>query len=361
MTETDATAAAAVGANPRWTRRPPGSTWGDWGPDDELGRLNLLTPQKVLQGIAEVREGRNFCLSLPLDYPGGAVLNPRRLPPELMPTMREGRPNMAVPLRCYDPTALDVVCDDRVLMTLQYSTQWDTLAHVGQMFDVDGDGKPEDVFYNGFRAGTDVAGPVVYKGTEAIPNTAAKQGANRLGVENMAVSCVQGRAVMIDLEAHYGRSGQVIGYQELMTVLDRDKVVVEPGDLVCLRTGFAQLLLEMNKQPDVDRLFKTTCALDGRDQRLLQWITDTGLVALLADNYGVESTPAKPCMDDYCATLPLHAHCLFRLGVYLGEMWYLTELADWLRANGRNRFLLTAPPLRLPGAVGSPATPVATV
>ena len=40
---------------------------------------------------------------------------------------------------------------------------------------------------------------------------------------------------------------------------------------------------------------------------------------------------------------------------------YLTELADHLRAEGRNRFLLTAPPLRLPGAVGSPATPVATV
>ena len=42
-------------------------------------------------------------------------------------------------------------------------------------------------------------------------------------------------------------------------------------------------------------------------------------------------------------------------------MFYLTELADWLRANHRNRFLFTGPPLRLPGAVGSPATPVATV
>jgi hypothetical protein len=66
-------------------------------------------------------------------------------------------------------------------------------------------------------------------------------------------------------------------------------------------------------------------------------------------------------MDDYCATLPLHAHCLFKLGVYLGEMWLLSDLADWLREHKRPRFLLTAPPLRLPGAVGSPATPVATV
>jgi hypothetical protein len=59
--------------------------------------------------------------------------------------------------------------------------------------------------------------------------------------------------------------------------------------------------------------------------------------------------------------LPLHAHCLFKLGVYLGEIWHLSDLADWLRANGRSRFLLTAPPLRLPGAVGSPANAIATV
>ncbi len=139
--------------NPRWTRRPEGSTWGDFGPDDERGRLNLVTPQKVPQGIAEVKVGKTFCLSLPLDYPGGNVINPHRLPPELRPTQRNGKPNMTYPLRCDDPTALDIVCDDQVVLTLQYSTQWDTLAHVGQMFDVDGDGKPEDVLYNGFVPG----------------------------------------------------------------------------------------------------------------------------------------------------------------------------------------------------------------
>jgi kynurenine formamidase len=59
--------------------------------------------------------------------------------------------------------------------------------------------------------------------------------------------------------------------------------------------------------------------------------------------------------------MPLHEHCLFKHGVHLGEIWYLTELAQWLRQHHRNRFLLTAPPLRLPGAVGSPAAAVATV
>jgi kynurenine formamidase len=350
----------SVAENPRWKRRPEGSTWGDFGPDDELGRLNLVTPAKVLQGIAEVRTGRTFCLSLPLDYPGGAILNPRRHPPELRPTLRNGKSNMNYPLRCDDPTLTDVVSDDQVLLTLQYSTQWDSLAHVGQNFDADGDGKPEDVYYNGFRAGRDIVGPTIYRDGQEIPCD-QPQGARHLGVENMAKTCVQGRAVMIDLEAHFGRTGKIVGYDDLMGVLEKDRVVIESGDFVCLRTGFAQELLNMNKQPDPKVLFATTSALDGRDPKLLQWITDSGLVALLADNYGVEATPARPCMDDLCASLPLHAHCLFKLGVYLGEMWYLTELADYLRAEGRNRFLLTAPPLRLPGAVGSPATPVATV
>ena len=53
-------------------------------------------------------------------------------------------------------------------MTLQYSTQWDSLAHVGQLFDADGDGKPEIVFYNGYRAGEHIIGPVDYRDGQAI-------------------------------------------------------------------------------------------------------------------------------------------------------------------------------------------------
>jgi hypothetical protein len=59
--------------------------------------------------------------------------------------------------------------------------------------------------------------------------------------------------------------------------------------------------------------------------------------------------------------LPIHQRCLVDLGIHLGEMWYLTPLAKFLREKKRSRFLLTAPPLRLPGSFGSPSTPVATV
>ena len=349
--------------NPRWKRRPAGSTWGDWGPDDQLGRLNLLTPDKVRKAVAEVQEGRTFCLSLPLDYPGGTVVNPRRHPPRLMPTERNGMPNMTYPLGRDDPKLLDVICDDQVLLTLQYSTQWDSLAHVGQLFDADGDGVPEIVFYNGYRAGEHIAGPVEYRGGEVLEREGGHLGATALSIDNMAARGMQGSGVMIDLEAHFGRGPKLVSYDELMRVMEQDRVTVEEGDLVCLRTGFDRMILAQNKNPDPAVVAANPgAALDGRDERLLNWITRSGLVALISDNVAVEALPSRPCEgEDHCAFLPLHAHCLFKLGVNLGELWRLSELADWLRAHRRSRFLLTAPPLRLPGAVGSPVTPVGTV
>ena len=81
---------------------------------------------------------------------------------------------------------------------------------------------------------------------------------------------------------------------------------------------------------------------------------------IAADNFAVEGVPARPDAEARSAE-PLHELCIVKLGVHLGELWYLTELNDWLTSRGRTRFMLTAPPLRLPGAVGSPVTPIATV
>lgn len=384
-------------ARPRWTRRPEGSTWGDWGPDDQLGRLNLITAERRRAAAQEVREGLAFCLSLPLDLPGGSVLNPRRHPPVLRPTVRDGQPNMNFALSRVDARTTDVICDDLAILHLQYSTQWDSLAHVGSLFDADGDGVPERVFYNGWRAGIDIVGPTdghqagvpgwtaperpeapgqhddlhgpgsdatrhaagAYMGGRRAP-LRSTSAAHALGIERIAQTCVQGRGVLVDLRAHLGDARTLVGWDTLSRVLETDGVHVEAGDIVCLHTGFAQRLVEMGGVPDVDALHSTGAALDGRDARLLRWIDDCGMAALVADNYAVEAHPPNG-QPHGCASLPLHEHCLFRLGLPLGELWHLTPLARWLRDHGRQRFLLTAPPLRLPGAVGSPATPVATV
>ena len=346
--------------NSRWLRRPPGSNWGEFGADDQRGRMNWVTREKVLQGIAEVKEGRTFVLSLPLDYPGGNALNPRRHPPRLAATYRNGKQNFAYEVRQDNPMQTDVVCDDVVLLTLQYSTQWDSFAHVGGMFDANGDGEPEAVFYNGFRAGVEIK-PVEEKPDAEAWARFEGTRAEALGIQNLAEHGVQGRGVMVDLHAHYGRKRHAVGYKDLQEILDKDEVKIEKGDIVCFHTGFAELVLELKRNPSPELLHNTCTGLDGKDEKLLQWVTDSGAAVLAADNYAVELFSTTPWKETSHAMLPLHEHCLFKNGIHLGELWYFTELAKWLREHKRSRFLLTAPPLRLPGAVGSPATPVATV
>ena len=135
---------------PRWRFRPEGSTWGDWGENDQIGRLNLLNAEIRRAALREAREGIAFCLSLPLDYPGGSVLSPRRHPPQLQPTLREGMPSLNYPFAREAPFCTDIISDDSVLLHLQYSTQWDSLAHIGALFDADGDGVAEPVTTTAF-------------------------------------------------------------------------------------------------------------------------------------------------------------------------------------------------------------------
>ena len=349
----------------RWRQRPPGSTWGDWGDDDELGRVNLLTPGKVLEGVREVEAGITFCLSLPLDFPGGTALNQRRHPPVLAPTEDlDGNPAVFYNVHQRDiarwghPDHVDVWADDVVTMSLQYSTQWDSLAHAGAEFDADGDGVEEPVYYNGYRAGVDVVGPADDARGDGSGHRCF---AHHLGVEHMAFHGVQGRGVLVDLAHHLGHDFRGVDLATLREIMAADGVVVEPGDILVLHTGFATRVLEWDRRPDPELLNRMCTYLDARDEALLEWVARSQVAAIAADNYAVEGLVGGRRPAGRHSLLPLHHLCLFVLGVPLGELWYLHDLAAWLREHGRSRFLLTAPPLRLPGAVGSPVTPIATV
>lgn len=332
--------------------RPEGSNWGDFGANDQVGRINLLDSDAVRRGLAEAREGIVFSLSLPLDLPGGETFSPGRRPPRFRPTDRKGAPFFCYPMSREKPGAPDVVNDDEATLTLQYSTHWDALCHIGYCGRRWGAARPDEVhFYNGFRAGADID----------APDAAGNSRVRALGIEAMAERGVQGRGVLLDLHAHYGEAWQPVGYDALMRIAEADRLTVEPGDILLVHTGMGRMIVDMKGKPDAARLRSSFAALDGRDERLLQWITETGVAAIAADNHAVEFVPARASDEADAPVFPLHEHCLFKLGIHLGEFWYLTELADWLRRHGRNRFLLTAPPLRLPGAVGAPVNPIATV
>jgi kynurenine formamidase len=334
-----------ITATKRWKRRPENSSWGDFGPDDQLGRVNFITPAKVHEAIGEVKDGKSICLSLPLNLPGDQV-SAGRAPPKLFATGENHRPNMNRPMESEKwPNITDILCDDAVTLALQYSTQWDSLCHHGYEFDADGDGVNEVVYYNGWRP-EDIFGP---------------GGVKRLGIETFAEACLQTRGIMIDLRRHFGPGRRAVSLADMRHVLKEDRIEVRRGDILVLHTGYAQTLVEMDGHPDRAKLRHLGAELDGLDQGLLQWITDSEIAGIAADTAAVETFRKPTGEGPRRALMPLHEHCLFKLGIPLGEYWYLTPLAEALAKAGRTAFLLTAPPLRLPGAVGSPVTPVGTI
>ena len=150
-----------------------------------------------------------FCLSLPLDFPGGNALEPRRLPPRLSPTTLAGEPFMNVPLGRFDARNTDVLCDDQVTLSLQYSTQWDSFAHIGSVFDADGDGQPEVVYTTATEGTSTSKGPRMRAPIVSLAGRVYAETA--LGIEHFAAKAIQGRGVLVDLHAHFGNERRVVG------------------------------------------------------------------------------------------------------------------------------------------------------
>ena len=253
----------------RWARRPDGSTWGDWGEDDELGRINLITSEKVLEGVREVQAGKSFCLSLPLDFPGGSSLNQRRYPPIIRPTEDLAhKPDTFYNVVAKDsiaPSYIDVWSDDMVTLWTQYSTQWDALVHQGALFDADGDGVDEPLYYNGFKPHVDIIGP---KEDAKGDGSGSLAFARHLGLEHMAAHGVQGRAVLIDVAHHLNNTEEwtAVPMRTVREIMAADKVEVRPGDMVIIHTGFTQKILDWDKNPDASRIQAMYPYLDGEDQ-----------------------------------------------------------------------------------------------
>ncbi|MEC8135773.1 MAG: hypothetical protein VX107_06415, partial [Pseudomonadota bacterium] len=115
----------------RWKNRPPGSNWGEFGSDDQLGRLNYLTEENTVKAAQEIKSGKRFCLSLPLNVPATDATNTRRKPPILKPVFRDGQAAFNLRIDNFIPGSTQVVSDDAVLLYNQHSTQWDSFGHMG--------------------------------------------------------------------------------------------------------------------------------------------------------------------------------------------------------------------------------------
>ena len=294
--------------------------WGRWGEDDQRGALNLVTPEVLKRAAATVLDGKVFNLGLAFNADGPQAPGGRRFNPKLFVT------EVATPLNRRFPSA--VYSDDVIMMPSQAATQWDALGHAHY----------DGVLYNGCKA-CDIL---------------SEKGAARLGIEHLAHGGIVSRGVLVDIPRLKGLDDlpteYVITPDDLDAACARQGVTFEGGDILVVRTGHIRRFT----------IDKDRAAFNGLQPGLspscAEWIYDQSIAAVAADNLAVEALTLEGRRSE--VGLPLHMLCLRDMGCPLGEMFNLEALAADCDADGRFAFLLSAPPLALTGAFGSPVNPV---
>jgi kynurenine formamidase len=295
-------------------------TWGQWGEDDELGAANHITPAVVARAAGLVRRGAVFSLALPMDRTGPQTgVNGRVNPQHVM--LKDGGDILAVPP---EPGELRAT-DDAVYMPLQSSTQWDALCHV---------------FYNG----------QTYNGRG--PESVGSQGARFNSITNLRDRAV-GRGVLLDVPRMLGRPwldpGESIQAEHLERCAQAQGVEIGQGDFVLVRTGQMAACRAAGAWGDY-----AGGPAPGLGVSAADFLCPRGVVGVAADTWGIEALPYET--SDVRA--PLHVVLLVNAGVYIGEMWDMEALAEDCAADAVYEFMLTAAPLTITGAVGSPVNPV---
>ncbi len=300
------------------------SNWGRWGPDDQRGTLNYITPDVIASAARLVRQGRAVSLQLPLDGNGPQTGAFGRVN-AVHQMVATGTDHVAGRQVYSDDPYGWGFADDSLFLFLQGGTQWDALGHIFR------DGK----MFNGFDAAE-----------------VTSKGAARGGVENMPT--VVSRGVLIDLPRHFGVAALAPGHAVLPEDLDAacaaQGVTVQPADVLLIRTGD---MAARRTQPG----WAGYAAGDapGLSLHVGPWLHDHQVAAIATDTWGAEVRPNE--LAD--AFQPLHLVMIVSMGLLVGEIWQLDDLADDCAEDGVYEFLFVGPPLVVPGAVGSPLNPQA--
>ena len=318
----------AVADGPLWPHEKV-HNWGVWGEDDQRGAANYMTPERVAAAAKLIQTGERFSLAIPIDQNGPVF--PGRLNPHhtMVASGADYAAGAGGPL-VFEPYRF---ADDYIYMPLQGSTQWDALSH----------GWYGDTLYNGVPQ-------------SAIRGAPAAGGATRLGIENVKDSLV-GRGVLIDVLAHKGGSlpqGYSIRVSDLEAALAKQGSQVRPGDIVLVRTGVVPHFYTLKTPRERLEFWEQPQAGIAADA--VPWIKEKQIAAMATDNVSFERMPNE---DDPEHMAPLHGNLLRDMGVYIGEIWWLEELAADCALDGRYEFFLAAQPLNIPGAVGTPLNPIA--
>jgi kynurenine formamidase len=300
------------------------TNWGKWGPDDQVGGLNYLTPTEVLRAIGSVQTGRAFTLMLELGNPKGDPLWPGRVPYAHFMTQDRGT---------YESGKTPAIkggieyADDVILVACHGSTHVDALGHTWY------DGRA----WNGFRA------------------DGSKGGLESCSVLPLAQKGIVGHAVLLDVARYRGvpylPMHSHVSLDDLLGAAKRQKVELQQHDILVLRTGILQAFYEKGPEEfygDFDEPGLTY------SRELLDFFHDMEIPVSATDILAGEMLTSAT-VD---AVFPLHAALSRNLGVVFVEGHWLEAWAADCAADGKYDGLYMASPLKIRYGTASPVNPI---
>ena len=298
------------------------TNWGRWGKDDQIGTLNHVTPEDIVNAASLIRTGKVFALGIPLDRNGPQT------------GLFGGRFN---PIHQMLATGTDAIAgqqdwnkiryaDDTLNLCVQGATHWDALGHIFY----------EDKAYNGHDAKL-----IDSRGLARARHRAFQEqdGRARRAARHRALSrrrLAEGRRRHLQRRTRQMRRAQ--------------NVEIRKGDFVIVRTGQMERCLKEKQWGgyaggDAPGVMFENC----------YWCQEKQIAAICTDTWGCEVRPNETTE----ANQPWHWVVIPAMGLCMGEIFYLKELAEDCEHDGIYEFFFSGPPLIITGGTGSPINPQA--
>src|SRR5262245_53632288 len=303
---------------------PPHSAWGVFGDDDQIGTLNLLTPERVAAAARLAQQGRVFALNWELELPDPPLFSRTAL----LHTIIRRRPHV-----------FDDVYDN---FNTQSSTQWDGLRHNGHRL---------YGFYN-----------------SADPEKFIGESGGRNGIEHWARRGIAGRGVLIDFPRFAAARGIAFSLGErygitperLREAAEWQGVSFQIGDILLLRTGWIEWYSSLDKEQRTRLAQPGGLQAAGLEQGgdSLRFLWDCHFAAIASDNPSFEAYPSAASEDGRPGE-SMHGVIIGLWGLPIGELFQLDPLAAACAADGRYEFFFTSAPLNKLGGVASPPNALA--
>jgi kynurenine formamidase len=300
------------------TRTPPGSAWGLYGADDQVGAVNLMTAEKAIEAAKLVRTGRSFPLNWEFEQPNPALFR---------------RGNLRHTITGQGAGRDDIIDN----FYPQASSQWDSLTHVGH---------PQYGFYNGVQ-GDQITG---------LPGT-------KNGIEHWARRGMVTRGVLLDVARHLASRGFAAGneayrfsVEELESTRKAQGVEIRQGDILLIRSGWMAWYEKATPQEKfaITNIANLRAPGIASTEDMAAYVWDLHLSAIAGDHPSLEAWPPTPETGGF-----LHQRIIGLFGMPIGELWYLERLAEACAADGVYEFMFTSAPLNILGGVGSPPNAIA--